>query len=108
MGKLVGDDTFPIERDFGEPFGLYQLELKSYWAGEDEEYIANKQVKLSLKIVNRTPEVEDIAIRVGEIHIAERIIKKWNVTDNEDRLLMITPQNIGRLPLKVLDWILAE
>jgi hypothetical protein len=52
--------------------------------------------------------VENISLQLGKVHIAERIIKKWNVTDDAGNALMITPQNIRHLPAEVLDWILEE
>ena len=108
MGRLISEETFRIENDFGEPFGAYEIEIKRFWSVGDQEFVESQQLGLSIQTEGKQAKINDAFIRTGRVAIAERLIKSWNVTDDDDKALSVTLQNIRKLPSEVLDWILAE
>lgn len=108
MAKLPEEGTFTISREFGE-LGLWDVTLARYWTQDDEEAVTSKLATITFEVgedKKLIPHMSDV--RTGKIALMQRIIKGWNLTDAQEKPLLITPEVIGKLPDLVFDWIERE
>lgn len=104
MAKLPSEETFDISKDFGEALGgEYTLTLKVNWTGADGDYVSSKVTQM---VMDTEGKVETIYASAGNIAILKRVIKSWNVMGEDDSILPVTYDNVGKLPGKVTDWAL--
>ena len=109
MGKLVSSETYHVTKDFGSPYGEYEIDLQRYWSADDQEYLVNAQLHFSVQQGSEgQAEMGPIEIKASRIALASRVIKGWNVTDEKDKPIPVDEAKIRRLPDAVLEWILAE
>ncbi|MDY6835539.1 MAG: hypothetical protein SVY53_12140 [Chloroflexota bacterium] len=109
MARLTPNDTYVIRKEFPEPFGEYEIEIKRYWSGGDQDYIINHQLSMDITMGDDgKAQMSPMRIKTSRIAMAKRIIQTWNVEDDAGNAVPITEGNIQQLPEDVLDWVLTE
>lgn len=108
MGHFLPLETFTIRKDFGEPHGIWEVELKRHWTIGDDEHVTNNQLELQFGIQGDKPVPGGLSMRFGKIAVAERIIIGWNAEDEKGDRIAVSSEAIRMLDPKVFTWIIAE
>lgn len=109
MGQLQRAESFWIEKEFdAELGGSYKIRLKKNWDAGDQEAVNNDQLSLQVRMQDGQAVPDGVAVKLGKMSIAQRIILEWDVLDDDGKLAPVTPTNIGRLHPEVFAWVLSE